>query len=215
MIIPEAAAASLIRSPDLQKPRDFLGKAPDGVVPERVLNGVEFGVDQSSYPPLSSRRGAAGWYASPSAASKYAPGPEMEDCMPSLARSIGLSIGIILAVPPVQAAGAPRPFDLDGDGRIARKEFIKGRAARFDKYDRNRDQMISAADFPAASRADPLSSKVERSISSADMNRDGKVTRDELDLSGTPLFDRADADGNGIVEKAEIGRFKAQLLSPR
>jgi hypothetical protein len=131
--------------------------------------------------------------------------------MASWLRSIGAGMAVILAVLPHAAAAQARPFDLNGDGRITRREFVAGRSARFAKYDRNGDRKISAADFPPSTRGDPLSSRVERSIASADINRDGNVTRDELGSSGTPLFDRADADGNGIVEQEEIARFRKQL----
>lgn len=109
------------------------------------------------------------------------------------------------------AIAQPVTFDLDGDGRITRSEFIEGRDARFAGFDRNADRVISAADFPADAAGKPLAALVGRMFAQADANRDGRVTRDELGTSGTPLFDDADADFNGIVEQAEVAKFRAHM----
>jgi Ca2+-binding EF-hand superfamily protein len=126
------------------------------------------------------------------------------------------SLFIVLAglVPVLPLQAAPERvgmFDLDGDGRITRTEFVTGRSQRFTAIDRNSDQVVSAADFPAGTQAMLLDRRVDKVIAAADLNHDGEVTRLELGLAGTPLFDRADVDGNGIVESKEIARFKAQL----
>jgi EF hand len=109
------------------------------------------------------------------------------------------------------AQGQVPEFDLNGDGRVDRPEFVAGRDARFARFDRNKDAMISNSDFPASSRSLPLRSKVGQLLSAADLNRDGKLTRTELGTSGTPLFDRADTDGNSRIEGAELTNLKNLL----
>ena len=130
--------------------------------------------------------------------------------------SIGLTFAAAACTLGTQAAFAQATaFDLNGDGRITRPEFIAGRDARFAKYDRNRDRVITAADFPDGAGKTLPGLGVESMIAAADINKDGKITRNELGLSGTPLFDRADADGNGIVEKAEVAKFRAQIAKAK
>lgn len=46
------------------------------------------------------------------------------------------------------------------------------------------------------------------------MNRDGRVDRSELDLAGTPLFDRADVNADAFVDRGEAARLRA-ALAPR
>jgi EF hand len=109
----------------------------------------------------------------------------------------------------------PLIFDLDKDGKIDRREFVKGREARFAALDQNKDQAVSPADFPPESRERPLAKLVGKMIAAADINRDGKVTLDELQWSGSPVFEKADSNMNGLIDGSEIGRFRAQLLPPR
>jgi EF hand len=112
------------------------------------------------------------------------------------------------------ASAQPLIFDLDKDGKIDRREFVKGREARFAALDRNKDQTVSSADFSPESRSRPLEQKVGKLIGTADLNRDGRVTLMELQLSGSPVFEEADIDMNGLIEGSELTRFRAELLPP-
>ena len=134
--------------------------------------------------------------------------------MPDRVRSVLLA-ALAASAAASTAFAQPVTFDLDGDGRITREEFIEGRDARFDDFDRNKDRVISAADFPADAADKPLAALVGRMFAQADADHDGRVTRDELGTSGTPLFDDADADFNGIVEQAEVAKFRAQMDADR
>jgi hypothetical protein len=119
--------------------------------------------------------------------------------------------GLVFLVGTEKILAQPLEFDLDGDGRVNRTEFVKGRDARFERLDVNGDRMISLADFPEATRSQSLKDLVGRLFAAADMDRDGEVTRSEVGLSGTPLFNEADADHNDVVEGEELTFLNTQL----
>jgi hypothetical protein len=118
---------------------------------------------------------------------------------------------LLFAVATDGALAQPLEFDLDGDGRVNRTEFIKGRDARFERLDVNGDRMISLADFPEATRSQSLKELMGRMFAMADMDRDGEVTRNEVGLSGTPLFNEADKDHNDVIEGQELTFLNTQL----
>jgi EF hand len=131
-------------------------------------------------------------------------------------RHVRTFAGMVACLAVAAAASAQSlSFDLDKDGKIDRREFVKGREARFAALDRNQDQAVSLADFPAESGGRPLVKLVGKMIAAADLNRDGKVTMDELQSSGSPVFEKADTNMNGLIDGPEIARFRAALLPPR
>jgi Ca2+-binding EF-hand superfamily protein len=104
--------------------------------------------------------------------------------------------------------------DADHDGVVTRAEFLAARAARFDKMDRNHDGVVSRDDLPrrlrrrakAAGRFDAL-------IAELDRNGDGQVTRAELAAAPPRLFDAADADHDGRVDKAELDALRRRAAA--
>lgn len=124
-------------------------------------------------------------------------------------RSVAAALACLAAA---AASAEPLTFDLNKDGKIDRIEFVKGREARFRALDRNKDQAVSWADFSAESRGRPLVKRIGKLIGSADLNRDGRVTLMELQLSGSPVFEEADTDMNGVIERSELTRFRAEFL---
>lgn len=76
---------------------------------------------------------------------------------------------------------ARRRYDRDGDGKIAREEF-PGSDADFARLDRDRDKVVSAADFDFSPHALTPS-------------------------AGSMLFFRLDRDGNGKISREEFDAF--------
>ncbi len=106
-------------------------------------------------------------------------------------------------------------MDATGDGRISRTEFIDGRAAAFARADRNSDGMLNQGDFPRAAGSPRMSQELSRLIAGADLNKDGSITRLELGVAGTPLFDRADRNGDGYLSRAEARALNGRPIQSK
>ena len=106
--------------------------------------------------------------------------------------------------------------DRNGDGRIARDEWI-GNAAAFNRTDRNADGVITRGEFstafadraagtsgaaamnqPDRSRRGEITARFNR----ADRNADGRIARDEWTGNAT-AFDRMDRNGDGLITRDE------------
>lgn len=94
--------------------------------------------------------------------------------------------------------------DRDGDGMVTRAEFASSRQAVFDRLDRNRDGVLDGADRAGVR---PVPARLRDAVAGADRNGDGRITRAEFAAAPTPLFDRADTDGNGVVDAYEMARL--------
>lgn len=94
--------------------------------------------------------------------------------------------------------------DGNGDGIVTREEFKASRSARFTQMDRNGDGAISRDDFGRLLRFRPeAGQRLDEMLAEADVNHDGRLTRAELDQAPMPLFDRADANGDGRIDARE------------
>jgi len=89
-------------------------------------------------------------------------------------------------------------FDLDGDNRIARKEF-SGRDADFARLDRDRDGALTQADFDfSSSNSQPAPGAFV--FSRLDRDGNGKLTREELEA----FFRAADTGGAGFLSRSDL-----------
>ncbi|WP_075214053.1 EF-hand domain-containing protein [Mongoliimonas terrestris] len=116
--------------------------------------------------------------------------------------------GVVAATGTASAAPDARRMlqsaDRDGDGMVTRAEFASSRQAVFDRLDRNRDGVLDGADRAGVR---PVPARLRDAVAGADRNRDGRITRAEFAAAPTPLFDRADTDGNGVVDAYEMARL--------
>ena len=102
--------------------------------------------------------------------------------------------------------------DTNSDGVVTRAEFIAYRDARFTKFDRNKDGVISPADLPRLAKRKPEAlDRLMGAMGGADGNGDGAISRSELAQSPPMMFDRADADRDGRVTKAEYDAARAKM----
>lgn len=102
--------------------------------------------------------------------------------------------------------------DANHDGVVTREEFMNARAEQFASRDRNGDGFIDTSDLDkrAAGRA-RASQAMGAIVKQLDTSGDGKVAKSEFVDGGTKLFDRADADKSGTLDKQEIETAKASL----
>lgn len=102
--------------------------------------------------------------------------------------------------------------DTNGDGVVTRAEFLSHRDASFTKLDRNKDGVVSPADFPRLAKRKPEAlARLTAAMDGADSNGDGAISRSELAQSPPMMFDRADADRDGRVTKAEYDAARATM----
>ncbi len=93
--------------------------------------------------------------------------------------------------------------DSNQDGAITRAELIDWRKANFMRFDRNGDGVLSDSDIPRFVRGTSIGAQFDDLKTQFDINRDGRVTRDEFIGAPTVLFDAADANRDNIVTRAE------------
>jgi Ca2+-binding EF-hand superfamily protein len=89
-----------------------------------------------------------------------------------------------------------RTLDHNNDGRLSRQEWHAGWEL-FSRIDRNRDGVVSAAEFKGGEDDDR-----EDRFADLDDNRDGRLTRNEWHGS-VAVFDALDANRDGVLTRAE------------
>jgi hypothetical protein len=99
-------------------------------------------------------------------------------------------------------------LDRDGDGRIARQGFA-GSDADTARLDRNRDKVLTAADFDfSASSLAPTPGALV--FSRVDRDGNGQVTREELEA----FFRASDSGGQGFLSLSDLQAAFAPPLRP-
>jgi hypothetical protein len=116
----------------------------------------------------------------------------------AMAAAVGLSA-------PAFAQRGPMP-DPYGDATVSAADAAKTAGERFDQLDTDHDGTLSAAEVEAAANGPG-----GRMLRRADLNGDGKITKDEFLSGQKQRFDMMDADHDGQLTKAEREAFRAQM----
>jgi Ca2+-binding EF-hand superfamily protein len=128
--------------------------------------------------------------------------------------------GLVFAAVAGSASAQPRPdaaqmfalADANHDGVVSPAEFRASREARFKVLDRNHDGVLTAADFPAGGRLTARWGEGPQALlKMLDADGDGRVSLDEFVQGSMRLFDRADANHDGVVSQAEAQAARASI----
>jgi len=145
-------------------------------------------------------------------------------------RALPVAVLLLLssgAFPAAQAQGPAKapadPFagmDANGDGRVTREEVAAFRAARFDVLDANHDGKLQPTERGAVRPSDARPG--DAAFRRLDTDGDGRITGEEMErarkgsarraVDTKGLFDRADANHDGSVDRAE---WEAARVAPQ
>jgi len=126
-----------------------------------------------------------------------------------------------VAVRAVQAGHRPQAgqmfetADADRDGRITRAEFTDARQKAFTKLDRDGDGYLTSADAPRALRARRSGGQGNGAMRAMDTDGDGRISREEFVNGSLKIFDRTDANHDGVVDTQELSAFQAAATARR
>lgn len=104
-----------------------------------------------------------------------------------------------------------KQYDLNGDGKITRGEFMAVRALCFARYDANGYGTLTRVEvrkFSPRQSAD----RIEAAFSRLDVDGDGQISREEFDQGSDRLFRHVDTNGDGIIAGMELGNLNSVLL---
>lgn len=114
------------------------------------------------------------------------------------------------------AGGPPREdptwkqYDVNGDGKFTRTEFLAARRLCFVRYDANEDAVLAPAEIRRrlpGRLAEGLGAVVAR----MDHDQDGDVSREEFDRDSDRLFQFLDTNGDGVIAGMELSAFGTVL----
>ncbi len=98
-------------------------------------------------------------------------------------------------------------LDADADGQVTMAELTAGKTEMFAAADANADGLLNAEE--RALMREAARQRAAANGVPGDADGDGNISLAEF--TGTnPLFDRADADGDDIVTRAEFDTFRGQ-----
>jgi Ca2+-binding EF-hand superfamily protein len=98
--------------------------------------------------------------------------------------------------------------DANHDGKVTKQEYTDARAALFARMDRNGDGFIDDADSREGSneRGQRAATALRGRI---DTNGDGKVSKEEFVNAPTMMFDKFDANKDGVLDAQELEAARA------
>ena len=93
--------------------------------------------------------------------------------------------------------------DANHDGKVTKQEYVDARAAQFSRMDRNGDGFIDDAD--AREGGNERGQRAAKALRGRiDSNGDGKISKEEFVNAPTMLFDKFDANKDGVLDATEL-----------
>ena len=104
-----------------------------------------------------------------------------------------------------------KQYDLNGDGKITREEFMAARAVCFARYDTNGTGLLTRAGvkqfFPP-----PLADRIDAAFLRLDLDGDGLISREEFARESDRLFRQVDTNGDGVLAGTELNNVTPAVL---
>ena len=104
-----------------------------------------------------------------------------------------------------------KQYDLNGDGKITREEFMAARAVCFARHDTSGDGMLTRAEvknsFPPQ-----MADRIDAEFPRLDLDGDGLISREEFDRESDRLFRQLDTNGDGVIAGTELSTMTPAVL---
>ncbi len=104
-----------------------------------------------------------------------------------------------------------KQYDLNGDGKITREEFMTARAVCFAREDINGDGMLTRAEVKTFF-SPPVAARIDAAFLRLDLDGDGLISREEFDRESDPLFRQLDTNGDGVIAGTELNNVTPAVL---
>lgn len=94
--------------------------------------------------------------------------------------------------------------DHDGDRLITRTELVSARAASFNEADADGSGVVSPGEFLFVFVGRPAARYIDGAFGTVDADLDGGISRLEWTRSPAYLFERADVNGDDVIDQREL-----------
>jgi Ca2+-binding EF-hand superfamily protein len=125
----------------------------------------------------------------------------------ALASAAGLAAAQSQPTQERERGGVSRFFEADAnnDGVVTRQEFDASRATHFTRLDTDNNGQLTREEMRQmfGERGRRGHRGGGHQLARADANNDGNITRDEFLARPTQMFERLDADNDGVISEAE------------
>jgi Ca2+-binding EF-hand superfamily protein len=89
-------------------------------------------------------------------------------------------------------------IDANNDGKISKKEYIDAVIKTFNKIDQNTDGFLTKDELKAIDKTD-----VEKFVKEEDINKDGKISKEEFTKAAEKRFKFLDRNNDGFIDQKE------------
>ncbi|MCX5850069.1 MAG: EF-hand domain-containing protein [Deltaproteobacteria bacterium] len=96
-----------------------------------------------------------------------------------------------------------KKIDKNNDGKISKKEYIDAVIKTFNKLDKNTDGFLTKEELKTIDKID-----AEKFVKEEDINKDGKVSKEEFIKAAEKRFKLLDKNNNGFIDQKEWNETK-------